>query len=184
MNFGPLPLASLPFKCRMMNDAAEADVQRIKYRPNEGRPEVLFPVFLPGEGTFHWLDWFLTENPEFTEISDRMIVDWCMKSGIKRAWRDATRHSNDKPAGASLKSFGIHMQQKPAKAHSHLAQEMNFGIYALDVPPGALLRPSLRMARPRGPWLLLRAFRIGTLSHARQGFNSLPQWKIDALKML
>ena len=72
-------------------------------------------MFLPGEGTFHWLDWFLLENPEFTEISDRKIVDWprplkpllpgraprCMKSGIKRAWRDATRHSNDKPVGSS-----------------------------------------------------------------------------------
>lgn len=52
VNFGPLPLAELPFKCRMINDAAEADaprralpsverfqVQRIKYRPNDGRPE-------------------------------------------------------------------------------------------------------------------------------------------------
>eukprot|EP00435_Cladocopium_sp_Y103_P009782 s275_g2.t1 len=108
VNFGPLPLAELPFKCRMINDAAEEDVSRIKYpEPSDGRPEVLFPVFLPGEGTFHWLDWFLKEHPEFTEISDRKMADWCTKSGIKRAWRDATRHSNDKP-------------------------EMNFGIYALD----------------------------------------------------
>eukprot|EP00434_Breviolum_minutum_P038299 symbB.v1.2.033969.t1/scaffold4301.1/size41663/1 len=108
VNFGPLPLADLPFKCRMINDAAEEDVAKITYRePTDGRPEVLFPVFLPGEGTFHWLDWFLKEHPEFTEISDRKMVDWCTKSGIKRAWRDATRHSNDKP-------------------------EMNFGIYAID----------------------------------------------------
>ncbi|CAE7573322.1 Hnrnpu, partial [Symbiodinium sp. CCMP2456] len=108
VNFGPEPLADMPFKCRMMNDAAEADVAHIKYPPQkDGRPEVLFPVFLPGEGTFHWIDWFLTEHPEFTEISDRKMVDWCLKSGIKRHWREATRASNDKP-------------------------ETNFGIYALD----------------------------------------------------
>ncbi|CAE8628748.1 unnamed protein product, partial [Polarella glacialis] len=108
VNFGPEPLVDLGFKCRMVNDAAAADTTLTEYAtPADGKYEALFPLFLPDEGTFHWLDWFLGKNPEYAEISDRKIIDWAMKSGLFRPRRDANRLSNDRP-------------------------EMNFGIAHLD----------------------------------------------------
>ena len=50
----------------------------------ETQHEVLFPVGLPDEGMFDWLDMFLAKNPTYTELSDRVILDWAHKSGL---WR-------------------------------------------------------------------------------------------------
>merc|ERR1719320_866319 len=52
-NFGPAPLAPLPFACRMVQDAAKADAVVTDVKPPaDGKYEVLVPVGLPDEGTF------------------------------------------------------------------------------------------------------------------------------------
>merc|ERR1712151_835523 len=104
LNFGPNLFAPLPFKCRMLQDAATVDIEIMappKTNP-DGKCEVLFPVGLPDEGTFDWLDGFLKENPHYTELSSRMILDWGLKSGL---WRRDSSHRgcNDRP----IMDFGI-----------------------------------------------------------------------------
>ena len=34
----------------------------------DGKYEVIFPVAVPDEGTFDWLDEFLEKNPEYVEL--------------------------------------------------------------------------------------------------------------------
>eukprot|EP00927_Polykrikos_kofoidii_P067127 TRINITY_DN6263_c4_g1_i1.p1 TRINITY_DN6263_c4_g1~~TRINITY_DN6263_c4_g1_i1.p1 ORF type:complete len:953 (+),score=221.58 TRINITY_DN6263_c4_g1_i1:66-2861(+) len=95
-NFGAAPpLVQLPFQCLMLQDAAEADVVvTTATRPKDGKYEVLFPVCLPDEGTFDWLDHFLEQHREYTELSDRAIVAWAEKSGLVSK---SPSQSNDKP---------------------------------------------------------------------------------------
>jgi len=109
MNFGPTPHAPLPFSVRMYQDAAEKDAVALKAlpAPKDGKYELMVPVGLPDEGTFNWLDLFLEKNPQYAELSDRMIIDWALKSGHPRPSSPGWRNSNDKP-------------------------EMNFGIPQLD----------------------------------------------------
>jgi len=94
-NFGPCPLASLPFTCRMVQDAVKAECIETK-PPASGKSEVLFPVSLPDEGTFDWLDMFLEKNPNYVELSDRMILDWALRSGLTTKTNQQIT-SNDKP---------------------------------------------------------------------------------------
>lgn len=97
-NFGPTPKAELPFKCHMLGKAAEQDVEVLPGKqPKDGKFEVIFPVLLPEEGSFDWVDLFLQQHPDFTELSDRMILDWCEKSGIQRNRGYRWRTSNDRP---------------------------------------------------------------------------------------
>jgi len=86
----------LPFKCNMLSVAATEDVEVVAIsEPKGGKPEVVFPIGLPEQGFFDWVDTFLAQNPEFTELSDRFILDWAAKSGL---WRPkAPGASNDKP---------------------------------------------------------------------------------------
>lgn len=102
-NFGPSPVMPLPFKCKMLSDAASQDASLTKYDiPKDGKYEVIFPVGLPDEGCFDYLDLFLAKNPQYAEISDRAIVAWGEKSGLAR--KNANRlSSKDKP----LPNFGI-----------------------------------------------------------------------------
>eukprot|EP00927_Polykrikos_kofoidii_P016231 TRINITY_DN17309_c0_g1_i1.p1 TRINITY_DN17309_c0_g1~~TRINITY_DN17309_c0_g1_i1.p1 ORF type:complete len:952 (-),score=239.03 TRINITY_DN17309_c0_g1_i1:137-2992(-) len=97
INFGPQLLRGLPFKCRSIQGAAQADVVVAPSTvPKDGRYDVLLPVAFPDEGTFDWLNDFLSRNPHFVELSDRKIIEWASKSGIvkgKGGWRE----SNDKP---------------------------------------------------------------------------------------
>jgi len=96
-NFVEEPQVSLPFKCRMLNDASVEDVVVAKSKTQE--MEVLFPICLPDQGTFDWLDWFLTENPSrYAELSDRALNEWASKSGISRKVGTVPlKSSNDKP---------------------------------------------------------------------------------------
>lgn len=106
VNFSPKPLKALPFTCRALANAAKDDVTVKKTQaPKDGKYEVVFPVGFPDEGTFDWLDAFLEENPELTELSDRKIIEWAQKSGLYR--RSVHHHgfatSGDKPhAGFGL----------------------------------------------------------------------------------
>merc|ERR1740117_1088364 len=71
------PGAALPFKCRTMEEVSAKDGSLKKYAaPEGGKYSVLFPVSLPDEGSFDWLDSFLEQNPDYTEISDRAFADW------------------------------------------------------------------------------------------------------------
>merc|ERR1719253_1034143 len=66
----------------MIGDAAKADVQ-VSAPPSKaiGLPTALLPVCLPDEGSSDWLDMFLKKNPQYTEISDRKILEWRNRSG-------------------------------------------------------------------------------------------------------
>jgi len=98
VNWGPRPFAPLPFRCRMLQDAALEDVEVLRPRePEDGKFNILFPVCLPDNGTFHWCDWFLSQNPHYTEISDRRIIDWAVRSGIWRPRSPQARLCNDRP---------------------------------------------------------------------------------------
>ena len=94
VNFGPAPYVPLPFKCTMVQQAALEDIEIATQPPSNGKYEVIFPVCLPDEGTFDWADWFLRCNPHYTELSERMVVDWAVRSGIYRP-KAATKASNE-----------------------------------------------------------------------------------------
>jgi len=102
VNFGPEATCPLPFSCRTLQDAAAEDIEVLEASSTSGEePAVFFPVGLPDEGLFDWLDLFLTENPSFTEISDRKLLEWAKMSQL---WPQKSRPpSNDKPAT----SFGV-----------------------------------------------------------------------------
>lgn len=120
-NFGPAPIASLPFRCNMVQDASETDVviQAAAKQMKDGRNEVIFPVCLPDEGTFDWLDMFIEKNRNFTELSDRTILDWAEKSGLRRI-----RAPGSGPTGAAPELVG--------QRNSNDKPEMGFGITMMD----------------------------------------------------
>jgi hypothetical protein len=101
VHFGPTPLRPLPFKCRCLNDAGLSDVVEAKKTGQSGKCEVVLPVGIPDEGTFEWLDSFLEKNPQYTELSDRKLLEWAKKSGQKtwekNKWKDNWNKSNDRP---------------------------------------------------------------------------------------
>jgi len=97
MNFGPHCISALPFKCRMIGSAAQADVSVIPSTASkDGKYEVVFPVAFPDEGSFEWLDMYLQKNPSHVELSDRKIIDWAAKSGLWKP-KGGVKSSNDKP---------------------------------------------------------------------------------------
>jgi len=95
-NFGPALSTPLPFSCRTLQEASAKDVVVSPAPKASQQYEVLFPICLPEEGTFDWLDMFLEKNPQYTELSDRAILNWCQKSGIVRQKGYESRISNDK----------------------------------------------------------------------------------------
>jgi hypothetical protein len=104
-NFGPTPITPLPFTCKMVQEASTKDSQVKKVdAPKDGKYEVVFPVALPDEGGFDWLDAFLEKNPTHTELSDRSIIRWAEQSGIFRP-KGYALSSLDKPTW----DFGIPM---------------------------------------------------------------------------
>jgi len=54
-------------------------------------------LMLPEEGTFDWLDWFLARNPQYTELSDRKVIEWALRSGLWRPKTHSYKSSNDRP---------------------------------------------------------------------------------------
>eukprot|EP00933_Yihiella_yeosuensis_P020190 TRINITY_DN1624_c1_g1_i1.p1 TRINITY_DN1624_c1_g1~~TRINITY_DN1624_c1_g1_i1.p1 ORF type:complete len:922 (+),score=332.71 TRINITY_DN1624_c1_g1_i1:84-2768(+) len=100
-NFGSDPLAALPFTCTMIQDAVAKDAEVTKaVTPKDGKYEVIFPVCVPDEGGFDWLDAFKKKHPGYVELSDRSIIEWAMKSGIMGT---KGKVCNDKPGF----NFGI-----------------------------------------------------------------------------
>eukprot|EP00971_Amphidinium_carterae_P224050 4445963-Amphidinium_carterae.1 len=98
VNWGPIPLAPLPFKCPMLQSMASDDAVVAPSGPaSSGKYEVVFPVGLPDEGTFDWLEGFLEKNPEYCELSERKITEWAASSGLWRPKAMPDRSSNDRP---------------------------------------------------------------------------------------
>lgn len=115
-NFGPEILGNaaeaesvastlkLPSSIRMLGRAAEADTEvRSSCLRSDGKFEVLFPIAVPDQGTFRWLDKFLQDNPHYVELSDRMLADWITRSGMSRVGNVGQNKSNDRPSF----NFGI-----------------------------------------------------------------------------
>ncbi|CAK0857759.1 unnamed protein product, partial [Prorocentrum cordatum] len=86
VHFGPEPRVPLTFACRPLQDAALEDTiaSPSSASAKSGTCEVIFPVCLPDEGTFDWLDWHKQTNPDVVELSDRSIVAWAQRSGAKK----------------------------------------------------------------------------------------------------
>jgi len=105
VNMGLTPLKELPFKCRLLQGAAERDVMVAPSKePKDGVYEVVMPVAFPDEGTFDWVDTFLEKNPTYVELSDRKIIDWATRSGLNiKGQPGQGSTSNDKPKP----NFGI-----------------------------------------------------------------------------
>merc|ERR1719210_2186847 len=96
--FGPEPDKKLPFSCRMIQGAAQADVVVApSMEPKDRKYEVMLPVAFPDEGTFDWLDTYLEKNPQYVELSDRKILEWAEKSGLWKPKGGGWKSSNDKP---------------------------------------------------------------------------------------
>eukprot|EP00448_Togula_jolla_P013591 CAMPEP_0170587024 /NCGR_PEP_ID=MMETSP0224-20130122/10062_1 /TAXON_ID=285029 /ORGANISM="Togula jolla, Strain CCCM 725" /LENGTH=887 /DNA_ID=CAMNT_0010910619 /DNA_START=32 /DNA_END=2692 /DNA_ORIENTATION=- len=98
VHFGPEPFVPLPRRCRMIQAAAQDDAVATEPPPAKGgKYNVVFPVGVPDEGTFDWLETFLERNPHYVELSDRKIVEWAGKSGLWKLKQSAWKNSNDKP---------------------------------------------------------------------------------------
>jgi len=96
VNLGPSVLRPLPFKCHTVNCAAASDFVAKKPSLPE-KHQVIFPICVPDEATFDWLDQFLSANKTHVELSDRAVLDWAAKSGIQRPKGYSWRTNNDKP---------------------------------------------------------------------------------------
>ncbi|CAK9115924.1 unnamed protein product [Durusdinium trenchii] len=96
VNFGP-PSVPLPFTCLSVAEVPTADGVEAPAPTKDGKYEVIFPVAVPDEGTFDWLDDFLDKNPKYVELSDRAIIKWAEKSGISHTEQSTWKHCNDKP---------------------------------------------------------------------------------------
>jgi len=98
VNFGPCALRPLPFKCHTVNCAAKSDlVIKKPVHLEGGKRQVIFPICVPDEATFDWLDQFLSANKSHVELSDRAVLDWAAQSGIQRPKGYSWRTNNDKP---------------------------------------------------------------------------------------
>mmetsp|Transcript_61256 Transcript_61256/g.96640 ORF Transcript_61256/g.96640 Transcript_61256/m.96640 type:complete len:656 (-) Transcript_61256:1159-3126(-) len=133
-NFGPVARAPLPFTCKMLQDAAEKDVDVTSEvaTGKDGKYTAVFPVTIPEEGGFQMIDEWLAKNPGYTELSDRALLAWAQKSGIARLKPYTSRSCNDKPE----MSFGLpNLDDKSVqKALLHLAsmQRRNFFVVELQ----------------------------------------------------
>merc|ERR1740121_3056226 len=82
----------------MLQGAAQEDVKvEAAAKPKDGKFDVMLPVAFPDEGTFDWLDSFLAKNPQYVELSDRMILEWASASGLWKPKASGWKTSNDKP---------------------------------------------------------------------------------------
>merc|ERR1712217_1000350 len=81
-----------------VQDATKVEATAAKHEaPADGKYEVVYPVSLPDEGTFDWLDTFLEKNRSYTELSDRAILNWASQSGIWRQKFHSAKSSHDRP---------------------------------------------------------------------------------------
>lgn len=80
VNFGSSGqrFSKLPFRCRALGQPLIAHSERI---PSvAGERKVLFPIGLPDEGVYDFVDQFLEASPEYLEISARAMQRWSLSS--------------------------------------------------------------------------------------------------------
>merc|ERR1711879_79112 len=123
------PMKPLPFKCHGLQEASQAHVEVAK-KASADKCEVLFPIGLPDEGTFDWLDQFLEKNPQYTELSDRKIIEWANKSGL---WGDRYK-------GRGKGGNWDACNDKP---------DFNFGVYGMDNRECSKIINSIAGLQPR-----------------------------------
>jgi len=107
---GGRPLKELPFKARMLDDAAAADVvANTVVAPKSGKYDAAFLVGLPNEGTADYLDYeFYPANAEkkYVEVSTRSLLKMCEASGLKgNPTNPASYRIAELDNGAMLKAF-------------------------------------------------------------------------------
>lgn len=74
VHFGPEPMRRLPFTCHCWQQVAKAHSEvKAEAVPKDGKYEVLLPVALPDEGTFDWVDQFLSKNRCHPEVQAKTI---------------------------------------------------------------------------------------------------------------
>jgi len=153
VNFGAEPMAPLPFTCRMVKDISQKDAAVTTYPSQGGKSEVVFPIGLPDEGAFDWLDMFHEKNPGYTELSDRMILDWADKSGIWRQKGYKVTSSKDKPDMA----FGVReLDDGSVKRVIHAAAPLQTRNYVVMEVKGNLMKGDRKEATARFPSSLFK----------------------------
>ena len=107
VNLGPVPRKALPFTCHMLASAAASDVAQTPKLPK--KKECIFPIGLPEQGYFDWVDQFVEKNPGHVELSDRKLIEWAFKSGLGKPKKGREgvngRTRWDGQAGMSRNSF-------------------------------------------------------------------------------
>lgn len=97
-NFGEeaAPWVALPFPVTMIQQATVDHLVRTTVeRPADGKYDIVVPVGLPGEGIFEYVDNWIVQNPGYLELSDRCIVQWCERSGLKRSAQAGSKDTPD-----------------------------------------------------------------------------------------
>jgi len=99
-----LVMKKLPFRCPMFGNAALADTESSSFAspPAGSKCSVIVPIGLPDEGYFDYVDRFIQSHPDYVELSDRKMLEWCLKSGLS-SWKSNMPASRDRPAF----NFGI-----------------------------------------------------------------------------
>lgn len=157
VNFGPRSTSKMPFACRMLSDAAKADVEVAKAATG-GQPEVLLPVGLPEQGVFDWVDDFLAKNPSYTELSPRKMLDWGVKSGlIRKGGKTSLDHPEMGFQIPQLDDFSVLKMAKaiaPFHKGNFVVMEMKSNLVSadrkasLDKFPGFKKRAAVLMGAP------------------------------------
>merc|ERR1719305_1739367 len=87
----------------MFGNAAASDAESSSSPSAGSKYSVVVPVGLPEEGFFDYIDRFVERHPEYVELSDRKLREWCIKSGLPMAKWKNNSGSIDRPDFA----FGI-----------------------------------------------------------------------------
>jgi len=153
LNFGPTLTKVLPFKVTTLEEVAadDAEVSPIA-ASKDGKYEVHYPLGLPDEGTFDFVDQFLQKNPNFVELSDRAIEYWAEQSGLQR--------------------------QKPKVTNDRMAAGFGFGVPALDDLSVHKMLQTLAPAIERN-FVVMEVAHNLTENGRKEGLQrfSGPQWK-------
>merc|ERR1712217_856542 len=78
---------------------------------------------VPDEGSFDWLDNFLIKNPEYTELSDRALLERSIKSGVQSKAKAACNDKPD-PSGDNANLRSILMQLASLQPRNFVVMEV------------------------------------------------------------
>ena len=90
----------LAFTVPMLQEvpAANASISPCAALDSQSKRDVLFPIGLPGDGLYDWVDNVHNTNPgKYTEISERAVYDWIRRSGFLTPTKKSVDSSLDRP---------------------------------------------------------------------------------------